>query len=304
MNRLVPLTLLALSACATARPDRSQTAILIEPPSATAVSLAIVESITSLPEEPLDARLERFLAESAALRADASQRSSMPLVQQLRWEQLLAAVNRWQEATPEDAAGASGAAARDRILEALAADAGSYGELPPGWLEQVRSATAGLGTARATPKAAVAAKRRRVAPNLVWPMDRVQVTSTFGTRRHPIFKTRKHHKGVDLEATKGERVLAAGAGQVIAAHRHRSYGLHVQVDHGDGVVTSYSHLSSMLVKRGDVVAPGDAIGLAGRTGRATGVHLHFEVMIDGRPVNPLTFLAPPTAPSEVADAKS
>lgn len=304
MNRLFPLTLLALSACATARSDRSLTVIEVQPPSAMEASLMVAERVTALPEETMDVRLARFVAESTEVRTSSAPQSEMPLVQQLRWQQLLTVIVRWQETSPEEASSVVGVSARDRIHEALAADAGSYGTLPEGWLEQVRSATAELGVARATPKTAVASKRRRSAPTLEWPMARVSVTSNFGTRRHPIFKTKKHHKGLDLEATKGEHILSAAPGKVIAAHRHRSYGLHVQVDHGDGVVTTYSHLSSILVKRGDVVESGDELGLAGRTGRATGVHLHFEVLIDGRPVNPLKFLVPRPTPAAADGAKS
>lgn len=301
MNRFVPLILLALSACATARTDRSQLAFAPTVPSATEAALAVAEGVAALPEEAIDVRLARFLAESEQVRALNPTLQPMPHVQRLRWEQLLLSVSLWQAASPELASGPEGAALRDRLHEALAADAGSYGALPDGWLEQVRSATAELGIARAAPRVAVASKRRRVAPSLSWPMAQVRVSSDFGTRRHPIFKTRKLHKGVDLVAAKGDRVLAAGTGKVIAAHRHRSYGLHVQVDHGDGVVSTYSHLSSMLVKRGDEVQPGDEVGLAGRTGRATGVHLHFEVLIDGRPVNPLKLLGPIPKGSNVAD---
>lgn len=304
MNRLVPLMLLGLTACVTARPDRSLDPIGDQLPSAAAVSLAVAQGVAALPAEPMSERMTRFLAESAQVREASTLQDAMPPVQQVRWKQLLQSVTAWKAQSRDAAAGADGASVRDQLLEALAADAGSYGSLPEGFLDEARAATVGLGAAKAAPKQVASSKRRRVAPNLTWPIENVRVTSGFGTRRHPIFKKRKHHKGVDFQARKGDRVLSAGTGKVIVARRHRSYGLRVEVDHGDGIVTSYSHLSSMLVKRGDEVKPGDDIGLAGRTGRATGVHLHFEVMIDGRDVNPLKFLGPVPTATDAADVKS
>jgi hypothetical protein len=120
-----------------------------------------------------------------------------------------------------------------------------------------------------------------------WPVAPVNVTSKFGGRFHPVKRRYKKHHGIDLEARKGQEVHSAASGVVLSAGRFGSHGLQVEIDHGEGVVTRYSHLSALLVRRGERVEAGDRVGRAGRTGVATGVHLHFEVWRDGVPVNPL-----------------
>lgn len=114
-----------------------------------------------------------------------------------------------------------------------------------------------------------------------------EITSGFGYRVHPIFGVRKMHTGVDIANQTGTPVKAAGDGKVIETARERGYGNMVLIDHGKGRTTLYGHLSSIDCKSGDLVQAGDVIGKVGSTGFATGPHLHFEVRINGDPVDPL-----------------
>ena len=131
--------------------------------------------------------------------------------------------------------------------------------------------------AGAAPKAVV---------QLVRPVAGV-VTSAFGWRNHPITGEMKFHQGVDLRAAYGQDVQAAAAGRVVFSGEQGAYGSTVVVQHADGTKTRYAHLSARLVDKGDQIAAGEPLGRAGRSGRATGTHLHFEVIAaDGRRLAP------------------
>jgi murein DD-endopeptidase MepM/ murein hydrolase activator NlpD len=113
------------------------------------------------------------------------------------------------------------------------------------------------------------------------------VTSAFGWRHDPMTREVKFHQGVDLRAAYGQEVQAAGAGRVVFSGDQGGYGSTVVVEHGDGTKTRYAHLSARLVEKGAVVDAGSPIGRAGKSGRATGTHLHFEVIAaDGRRLPP------------------
>lgn len=122
-------------------------------------------------------------------------------------------------------------------------------------------------------------------------VDAHRVTSGFGRRQDPFRRRVAFHRGIDLAAERGTPIYAPAAGEVSHAGRRGGYGNVVEIDHGNGVATRYAHLHAYLVRRGDRVAPGERIGLMGRSGRTTGVHLHYEVMIDDRPVDPAGLLA-------------
>jgi murein DD-endopeptidase MepM/ murein hydrolase activator NlpD len=117
------------------------------------------------------------------------------------------------------------------------------------------------------------------------------ITSGFGTRSDPFNGGRAHHLGIDFDATTGDPVSVAAGGVVTFSGVKSGYGNVVEVDHGNGYSTLYGHNSRLLVRVGDVVRAGQTIAKAGSTGRSTGPHVHFEVHVDGRPVNPKPFLA-------------
>ena len=127
------------------------------------------------------------------------------------------------------------------------------------------------------------------------PVYKYHLSSAFGNRSDPLEKRIATHKGVDFSAAKGSRISAPAAGKVIdAGYNNGGYGNLVEINHGNGFVTRYAHLNRIYVKKGDYVTYNQAIGEVGRTGRATGSHLHYEVLYNGRNVNPLTFVNIPS----------
>jgi murein DD-endopeptidase MepM/ murein hydrolase activator NlpD len=120
---------------------------------------------------------------------------------------------------------------------------------------------------------------------------RGHVGSGFGFRSDPFTGRTALHTGLDFPVDTGTPVLAAAGGMVLLTESHPAYGQMVEIDHGNGLVTRYAHNSKLLVKPGDIVKRGQPISEVGSTGRSTGPHLHFEVLVDGVPQNPAKFLA-------------
>ena len=117
------------------------------------------------------------------------------------------------------------------------------------------------------------------------------ITSGFGPRLHPILGYTRMHSGVDMTAPQGQAIRALTGGRIILASSNGGYGNTVIIDHGGGLTSLYAHQSSFNVRYGDVVDGGDVIGYAGASGLATGPHLHFEVRVNGSPVDPAPYLA-------------
>jgi murein DD-endopeptidase MepM/ murein hydrolase activator NlpD len=124
---------------------------------------------------------------------------------------------------------------------------------------------------------------------LFWPTDG-PIVSGFGYRTHPIFGTTTFHAGVDIDGACGQPIWAAEDGRVLSAGSNGGYGLATVIDHGGGLSTLYGHQSSIGVSAGQTVRRGQQIGLVGTTGLSTGCHLHFEVRINGEPVDPVPYL--------------
>jgi murein DD-endopeptidase MepM/ murein hydrolase activator NlpD len=116
------------------------------------------------------------------------------------------------------------------------------------------------------------------------------VTSGFGWRRHPILGSRRFHAGIDISAPSGTPIHAAASGKVIFAGSQTGYGKYVILYHGGKIATLYGHMSSIALGTGATVPRGQTIGRVGCTGYCTGPHLHFEVRVDGNPVNPMVWL--------------
>jgi murein DD-endopeptidase MepM/ murein hydrolase activator NlpD len=117
------------------------------------------------------------------------------------------------------------------------------------------------------------------------------IGSGFGFRADPFTGRAALHTGLDFPADVGTAIHAAAGGVVLLTEFHPQYGNMVEIDHGHGLVTRYAHSSKVLVHAGDIVKRGQAVALVGTSGRSTGPHLHFEVLLDGAPQNPAKFLA-------------
>ncbi len=124
----------------------------------------------------------------------------------------------------------------------------------------------------------------------VVPMKYTMCTSYFGLRLHPIEGEAKFHSGVDLAASVGTPIVASRGGRVTVAEYEDQAGYHVAIDHGDGYVTRYMHMSRYIVTSGQVVITGQVIGFCGASGAATGAHLHFGVYYDGKAVDPAQYI--------------
>ena len=118
------------------------------------------------------------------------------------------------------------------------------------------------------------------------PVKNGRLSSPFGEREHPITKNDNLHTGVDIAADRGDTVVAAYPGHITATGYDNANGYYAVADHGDGITTVYAHLDSVCVTEGEYVSPLIKVGEVGSTGISTGPHLHFEIKIDGKSVNP------------------
>jgi murein DD-endopeptidase MepM/ murein hydrolase activator NlpD len=134
--------------------------------------------------------------------------------------------------------------------------------------------------------------KKKLLPSVL-PVEGGWYSSNFGWRIDPFNGVRAFHEGMDFMAEIGTPARAAAGGVVIYSDLHPQYGNMIEIDHGNGLITRYAHLSKRLAKTGDVVMSGGKIGAVGNTGRSTGPHLHFEVRQNGAPLNPVRFLRLP-----------
>tara|TARA_B100000683_G_scaffold64845_1_gene63325 strand:+ start:210 stop:1184 length:975 start_codon:yes stop_codon:yes gene_type:complete len=129
--------------------------------------------------------------------------------------------------------------------------------------------------------------------------DLTRLASGYGYRIDPIYKTRKFHQGIDFTAPTGTPIYATGNGVVVRTQKLRTgYGQNVIIDHGYGYRSLYAHMSKILVKRGQKVKRGEVIGKVGSTGKSTAPHLHYEVIKNGRKLNPIEFFYSDLNPEE------
>jgi len=126
------------------------------------------------------------------------------------------------------------------------------------------------------------------------PINGARLSSGFGNRKHPVLGYTKAHRGIDFSAPTGTPIMAAGDGVVEYAGWNGSYGRYIRIAHNGTYKTAYAHMSriSRDVRKGDRVQQGDIIGYVGSSGRSTGPHLHYEILANGRQVNPLTIALP------------
>ena len=150
-------------------------------------------------------------------------------------------------------------------------------------------------------EAAVAAERAQLAEAgeaivydggmFKWPAPSyTRISDDYGNRTHPILGVQQFHNGVDMAAPGGSPILAAYDGKVVAAAYNASMGNYIMINHGGGLYTIYMHASALYVSTGETVTRGQKIAAVGTTGRSTGNHLHFEVMVNGNRVNPISYI--------------
>lgn len=224
------------------------------------------------------------------------------------WEALLPARQQWF-ATGGDAEGwnklviqsvtSAAYGAKDRtLLDLLKAPELSVGPSEAGGVDRIGAGQGYLGATvtplelppsapgQAAPQALrVEAPRAKLAP----PVTGGRLTSGFGQRKAPIKGASTNHEGLDIALPQGTPVKAQATGRVVFAGKAGGYGNQVKVDYGNGVIASYSHLSAFSVKEGDLVAAGQPVAAVGRSGVATGPHLHYMLEVGGKKVDPQTF---------------
>lgn len=125
---------------------------------------------------------------------------------------------------------------------------------------------------------------------LTTPMSKGSITSRFGVRTDPFRRRPAMHTGIDFRAPSGQPARATAAGKVISAGYEGGYGNMVEIDHGGGITTRFAHLSKIIAKKGQTIAKGDVVGNTGNTGRSTGPHLHYEIRVNGRAIDPMNFI--------------
>lgn len=124
----------------------------------------------------------------------------------------------------------------------------------------------------------------------LYPVNVGYRSSSYGWRVDPILGIRSFHEGLDFSAADGDEIIATASGIVTAAGVAPDYGNYIKIKHGDGIETRYAHASKLFVKKGDIVNKDDVIALVGNTGRSTGPHLHYEIRLNGRSLDPRKYL--------------
>lgn len=117
-----------------------------------------------------------------------------------------------------------------------------------------------------------------------------KITSRYGKRKDPLNKNSAFHSGIDIRGKRGDKIYATADGVVKKAFRNGGHGNYVKIDHGNGYTTSFSHMKKFVVHKGDRIERGQLIGYVGNSGRSTGPHLHYEIALDKKTINPLQFM--------------
>ncbi|WP_224241775.1 M23 family metallopeptidase [Hyalangium gracile] len=234
----------------------------------------------------LQAALASFVNKAREYRRHVRRGSPMPSEQEENWGSVTDALDTFLQRPAEKTSSMDIVRARVTLEAELEEDARSYGDIPESLAETVMTRVSELSVRMAEVRRLMV-KTVDAPPRFTWPIFPVSVTSGFGERAHPILGEMKEHLGVDLAAKRGQAVLAAAPGVVLTAGWNGGYGYQVEIQHASRITTRYSHLARVTVEPGQILERGDLVGLAGDTGMATGVHLHFEVWRDGRPRDPL-----------------
>ena len=298
MRALRPaLLLLAATACATPTAEKMSFEGVLPPARSTSALEDGPARGAAHTTRDLTTTLNRFSDQARRNRERAPRGSAMSAAEINNWADLLRRLDVYL-ARPEAEISSHDVVRARLVLESeLQLDSGSYGSMPPALADSVVARLGELSNRTAVVRLA---KLRAARPRFRWPVEPVEVTSSFGGRTHPVTGVYRPHLGIDLAADTGQEVNASAAGVVVKAEFNEGHGNFVELDHGGGVQTRYSHLSRILVIRGMRLRQGELLGLAGATGLATGAHLHFELWRDGQPVDPADELPEPPGSVPVA----
>ena len=255
------------------------------------------------PDSPvLRAALESFVNRARSVRGGVVRGSTMPDDQVGNWQEMNAILDAWLRGAASRTPMLDVVRTRTTLEAELDQDARAYGDIPSELADAVLSRMDRL----ALRMAELQPRSVRKLSVYSWPVEPVVINSVFGSRYHPILGTERDHQGLDLAATQGQPIFAAAGGVVVRAGPNGGHGNQVVIQHDGDVTTRYSHLSRVFVSVGEEVKRGEAVGAAGMTGLATGVHLHFELWREGEPVDPLDALGPTDSGEEptFADARA
>ncbi|WP_239470011.1 M23 family metallopeptidase [Archangium violaceum] len=235
--------------------------------------------------------LGTFATQARASRTQVPRGGAMPAAQVENWREMNVALDAFLRTPTRKTSPLDVVRARVTLEAELEEDARAYGDIPADLADAVLARVDLLAVRMAELRRLQLQPSKR-APRFTWPVDPVVVTSVFGSRLHPILGEERDHQGLDLAAKSGQLVTAAAGGVVVRAGWNGGYGNQVVIQHDGDTTTRYSHLSRVLVTPGEVLEQGDVVGAAGKTGMATGVHLHFELWREGMPCDPLDELGP------------
>lgn len=240
---------------------------------------------------PVDAVLVRFAAEARTRRARLAPAGEFPDEAGLAWLALAAELDRYLARPLPQTPLLELVRVRVTVEAEWDYDRRRFGEPPRDVVEAIGLRLDRFARRVETARALGFALLRRAPPaRLRWPVEQAGLSSLYGMRLHPVDHRRRMHHGVDLAASTGKVVASAASGWVVRTGWAGGYGLLVEVRHPGDLTTRYSHLSAVLCAPGDAVDAGQPLGLVGRTGVATGPHLHFEVWRGGEPSDPLPWL--------------
>jgi biotin carboxyl carrier protein len=291
MKRLFAFAILALSAaaCATTQPERisfEQAFASAKAPRAPKKKKVEVGPEGAVPSPELQGALVRFGNLVRAGRNGAPRGAAMPAPQVEAWGAALEGVEVFLATSTAQMSPYDLVRARVVLEAELEADAALWGDFPKEVAARAQELISGVREKLLTVNALRNPPRPVNWKRFAWPLAPVVITSPYGERVHPMFGDHRLHKGVDLLADPAQAVHAPYTGTVVFSGWQGAYGKRVELQHDIEVTTTYSHLMTLMVKEGDVVRKGQLIGLAGETGNATGVHLHFELYKRGLPVDP------------------
>jgi murein DD-endopeptidase MepM/ murein hydrolase activator NlpD len=240
---------------------------------------------------PIDATLVRFTAEARARRGRLPAKRGFPDQVVLAWRGLADDLDRYLARPLPQTPLLELIRARVTVEAEWDYDQRRWGAAPAHLADAIASRGARFARRVEAGRALGFALFTRPPPaKLRSPVEQAGLSSLFGMRFHPLEGRRRMHNGVDLAASPGTIVSAAAAGWVVRTGWAGGYGLLVEVRHPGDLTTRYGHLSALLCAPGDAVEPNQPLGLVGKTGAATGPHLHFEVWRGGEPSDPLPWL--------------